>query len=80
MDVDIFKQYRVEEYLANNGVVVQREYRHRGISKQLLMITEDICKEYGLEVAASVITSRYLDKIAANLKFHFDESNRYSYS
>lgn len=43
------------------------------------MIAEDICKEYGLEVAASLITSKHLDKIANDLGFHLDESEKYIY-
>ncbi|XP_031627229.1 uncharacterized protein LOC116343351 [Contarinia nasturtii] len=78
MDVDIFEIYRVDEYLANKGVVVQREYRRRGIAKQLLVITKDICAEYRLEVAASVITSPTIDKIAADLGFQLDVSDRLS--
>ncbi|XP_031637827.1 uncharacterized protein LOC116350223 [Contarinia nasturtii] len=61
---DIFEYYGVDEYLANDGLVVLPEYRRRGIAKQLIMTFPNICKENELEVLASVVSSDSINNMA----------------
>ncbi|XP_031627228.1 uncharacterized protein LOC116343350 [Contarinia nasturtii] len=77
LNVDIFTLYGVEEYLGNDGLIVSRKYRRRGIARQFLMIGKDICAEYGLEAAATVVTSDTVNKIATDLGFQLNTSINY---
>lgn len=68
---NVFKEYKVDKFLASNGMVVAPNYRgrNRGIGMQLLAVRGPICKENGLTLTSSIFTSMQSDKLAMDLGF-----------
>ncbi|XP_031633585.1 uncharacterized protein LOC116347208 [Contarinia nasturtii] len=78
MGFDIFKHHQVKEILANDGLVVLQNYRRRGIAMQILLAAKHICAENKLEVAATVITSNSVNKMATDFGFETNACERFS--
>ncbi|XP_031639267.1 uncharacterized protein LOC116351318 [Contarinia nasturtii] len=65
----IFEHHLINEYLSGDSMYVSPQYSRYGIKKQLLLATEPVCQDNGLEVAASYFTSPSLNEIAEEAGF-----------
>jgi RimJ/RimL family protein N-acetyltransferase len=53
---DIYKKYNVNEYLAEYGLCVNRDYRCRGIATEMLKARIPYMKDMGLKVTGTAFT------------------------
>lgn len=53
---DLFKHYKVDEYLGGFGITVQSDYRGRGLAAELLKARADVARVLGLKLTSAIFT------------------------
>ncbi|XP_055537814.1 uncharacterized protein LOC129725722 [Wyeomyia smithii] len=70
--VDLFGRYGVQEYLTDYGMAVHREYRGKGICREMLRARIPLCKTFGLRLTSTNFTNLGAQAVAAKLGYRCD--------
>lgn len=65
-ECNIFEKYNVEKFLVAYGLVVNRNYRGRGIATEMLKARIPLMNEIGIEVTSTCFSVIGSQKAAAN--------------
>lgn len=76
MDYNIFEKYGVDKYLTSEGLVVNPDYRRRGIARRLLEVRKDICAKNNLKVTSTIFTTKASNKLAKKAGFKVNRTTR----
>ncbi|XP_052738782.1 uncharacterized protein LOC128198301 [Bicyclus anynana] len=67
--VDVFEYYDVDKYLTSNGLNVLSEHRGQNIGARLIEARRDLCKQFGINVACSVFSSKVAQVLAERCQY-----------
>ncbi|XP_031638194.1 uncharacterized protein LOC116350530 [Contarinia nasturtii] len=66
---NVYKEYEVDRFLTDDGLIVAPLYRDKGIEKELLEVIKPICMAHGIEVYTGIFTSDPMNELADKLGF-----------
>jgi len=83
MQHNVFEKYTVDKFLTDYGLVINRDYRQRGIAGEFMKARIEVAKALNLKVVSSVFTAVGSQKAAEKVGFResfsisFDELEKF---
>jgi N-acetylglutamate synthase-like GNAT family acetyltransferase len=66
---NVFEKYSVDKYLTDHGLVINRDYRQRGIAGEFMKARIQVAKALDIRVVSSVFTAVGSQKAAEKIGF-----------